>query len=374
MKILLISNYPLDRQLSMIRFAELMQRELLKRGHEVKTLAPRPLLFPNCTRIDGVWKWVGYVNKFVLFPLALRRAARGIDVVHICDHSNAMYVPWLRKIAHVITVHDLIAIRIARGMEQVGRAAWTGRIFQWLILRGLKQARQAICVSENTLEQLLDLAPALSNRSTFVHSALNFDYHPVDALACDAVRSAFGLGQAPFFLHVGNNHPRKNRLHLLRILAKLLVSHPALPHRLVLVGGPIGPEEVSVIGATGLGERVIALKNVDNEQLRALYSGAIALIFPSLLEGFGWPIIEAQACGCPVFVSNRRPMTDIGGEAAIHIDPVDPEAAATVIGASLPTLHQRRQASLRNAQRFTAQAMMDKYLAAYGAPQNAIPS
>ena len=81
----------------------------------------------------------------------------------------------------------------------------------------------------------------------------------------------------------------------------------------------------------GLRDRVIELTNITNEDLRALYSKATALLFPSLREGFGWPIIEAQACGCPVFTSDRVPMTEVGGDAAIYLDPTDPRPAPRLL-------------------------------------------
>ncbi len=96
MRILLIANYPPDVQVSMQRFATMLHASLTQRGHSVALLAPAARLHPAARRTGAIWKWVAYVDKFVLFPLALRRAARNADVVHVCDHSNAMYTDWLR--------------------------------------------------------------------------------------------------------------------------------------------------------------------------------------------------------------------------------------------------------------------------------------
>ena len=114
-----------------------------------------------------------------------------------------------------------------------------------------------------------------------------------------------------------------------------------------------------------LGDRVVELTNASNEDLQALYSKATALLFPSLREGFGWPIIEAQACGCPVFTSDRVPMTEVGGDAAIYLDPTDPPAAAAVIANSLDRIPQLRQAGLENAKRFSSSAMISSYSSVY---------
>merc|ERR1711912_68703 len=95
------------------------------------------------------------------------------------------------------------------------------------------------------------------------------------------------------------------------------------------------------------------------------YSSATALLFPSLQEGFGWPIIEAQACGCPVFTSNRPPMTEVGGEAALYINPNNPETAAKKIASILPRLADFKEKSILNAQRFTTEKMLSSYSQVY---------
>jgi glycosyltransferase involved in cell wall biosynthesis len=111
------------------------------------------------------------------------------------------------------------------------------------------------------------------------------------------------------------------------------------------------------------------LCDCDNEDLRALYSAADALLFPSLAEGFGWPIAEAQACGCPVVTSARAPMNDVGGKAAIYIDPRDSATAARTLRDLLwesgADKAARKQKSLANAARFSADRMIDRYIEEY---------
>ena len=92
MRVLLVGNYAPDRQESMLRFAELMERELRARGHSATVLQPPVVLGKLKAGSGGAGKWFGYVDKFVLFPRRLRAAMRDCDAVHICDHSNAMYV------------------------------------------------------------------------------------------------------------------------------------------------------------------------------------------------------------------------------------------------------------------------------------------
>jgi glycosyltransferase involved in cell wall biosynthesis len=361
MKVLLVGNYAMDKQASMQRFAEMLQRGLTARGHEVRVLEPAAMLFSCVERKDGVWKWVGYVNKFVLFPSVLRRAARNADIVHLCDHSNGMYVPHLRARPHVVTCHDVIAIRAARGLEQGWTVGFTGRVFQWLILRGLRQARHIACVSQFTLERLAEVAPELGSRSELVPNGLNFPYRPEARDVIVNVLRRLGLAGKRYFLHVGSGHPRKNRAHVARIYARLLEMKPSLAEDLVFVGEPLVEDVSAVVGDLDVRHRVHSFVDVDNETLNTLYSGATAMIFPSLAEGFGWPVIEAQACGCPVFVSNVRPMTDIGGDAAVPISVCDVDQAATVVRDALDRLPALREASIGNAISYSADAMIEAY-------------
>jgi glycosyltransferase involved in cell wall biosynthesis len=361
MKILLVGNYDIDRQVSMQRFSEMLERGLVARGHAVRFLMPTAVLFSRVDRKEGFWKWVGYVNKFILFPRVLRRAAQDADVVHICDHSNAMYVRWIRDRPHVVTCHDVIAIRAARGLEPGWAVGSTGRLFQRLILAGLSRAQVIACVSKLTVEQLLALDGRCRSRVRLVQNGLNYPFAPSTASAIVAVRARFGIAGGRYLLHVGSSLPRKNRAHIVRVLAAMLAREPTLDLRLVFVGAPAADDVAKVAAEFGLGARVVGIEDVENEALCALYTGATALIFPSLSEGFGWPVIEAQACGCPVFLSSRRPMTDIGGDAAIAIDPLNAEVAAEVILAHLPVLADRRSPSLKNASLFSAAAMIEGY-------------
>ena len=111
--------------------------------------------------------------------------------------------------------------------------------------------------------------------------------------------------------------------------------------------------------------RVIEAADATCEELEALYGNALALLFPSFEEGFGWPILEAQACGCPVIASRRPPMTEVAGEAAILIDPAEPQAAAMAIAAGLKGSEQLRAAGFKNLKRFDAEAIADRYCAFY---------
>jgi len=119
------------------------------------------------------------------------------------------------------------------------------------------------------------------------------------------------------------------------------------------------------IRAHNLEAQVASLQGLSNEDLCAVYSLAEGLLFPSLQEGFGWPVLEAQSCGCPVFATGRPPMTELGGDAAIYFDPLQVEDAAKIISRALESRAAICEDGLVNVQRFTVQKMIDGYVSAY---------
>ena len=364
MRILLIGNYAPDRQQSMLRFATLLERELTARGHEVTLLQPQArvrVLSPA----SGLSKWLGYVDKFLLFPRTLRRIRHGFDVVHLCDHSNAMYVRDLGDVPHVVTCHDVLAIRSALGEIPQNPTGATGRRLQALILAGLKRARYIVNVSAATELDMRRVTGREAAGSTVVYSSLNYPYTPMPANAARTQLQALGVdaGQ-PFYLHVGGGSWYKNRLELLKIFAELATLLPT-PTRLLIIGAPLEPELEAFARHAGIMEKISHVSEVTNEDLRAAYSLAEGLIFPSLIEGFGWPVLEAQACGCPVFATARAPMTEVGGQAAVYFDPDETAFAAQIIARHRPEAAKMRAAGLDQVKHFSVEQMIVGYVRAY---------
>ena len=349
MKVLLIANYRPDGQESMQRFSALLERGLSEAGHEVRVCRPAPI-------VGGASKLLGYVDKLALFPLTLGPALDWADVIHICDHSNAMFVPRLRGRRHVVTCHDTLAIRSAAGDAPEHRTAWLGRQLQRMILAGLRRAQHVVCVSQATHREFVHRSG--NSSATVIHNGLDYRWSPMPANDAAARISSLGIPAERFLLHVGGNQWYKNRLGVLRIFASV---RRRANLRLVMAGKPWTREMRNFVNRQGLSEDTIELTSVSDEDLRALYSAAALLLFPSLYEGFGWPIIEAQACGCPIVTSNRAPMDEIGGDGAAYADPEDAEAAAEIVLDALVRSAALRDAGFRNAKRFATDEMISAY-------------
>src|ERR1700761_9372503 len=157
MKVLLVSNYELDAQQSMLRYAEWLRGSLEERGHEMEIISPAVVVGGLVSKRNPLSKWLGYIDKFVLFPRRLRSKATRFDLVHVCDHSNSPYLKSAGSTPHIITVHDLLAIRSALGDFPQNPTRRTGRWLQRWILNGLGQASHLISVSGKTREDLQGL-------------------------------------------------------------------------------------------------------------------------------------------------------------------------------------------------------------------------
>lgn len=368
-RVLLLANYLNDRQESMQRFASLLAEALPKRGIAVEIIRPKEKLGRLKRSGHGIGKWLGYADKFVLFPRALRRRLQRRqpgEVLHICDHSNAVYTAQASPAPHLITCHDMLAIRSALDEIPENRTSASGKSYQRMILNGLRRAARVTCVSNSTRADVLRLANLPPERVTVTYNGLNYPYRPMPR---DEAAARLGkIVAEKFILHVGGNQWYKNRHGVVRIYEALVRLFPDAP-RLVLVGKPWPGSLRSQIQQSNLASRIVEVTDVANEDLRALYSSAELFLFPSLMEGFGWPIIEAQACGARVVTTDAAPMTEVGGTAAVYIDPRNPAAAADsllrVLLEGETDRAARVQSGLANSARFSTEAMIDGYLREY---------
>jgi glycosyltransferase involved in cell wall biosynthesis len=362
MRFLLVANYQPDGQMSMARYAQMLHLELLKRGYDVEITRPAPFATRLVERGNRLFRWLAYVDKFVLFPPLLWLRASRADLVHVCDHSNSFYLRWTGKTPHIITAHDALAIRSALGHFPQNPTRATGVVLQRWILHNLRYADRIVCVSENTRQDfktLLQEGPPM----TVISNPLGGDFYPASAADVALMRTNCGLtADEDYLLHVGKDTWYKNRPGVLRIMSELR-KHPRFRKVKLVMAGTRLPKALQQV-AEALGGVVECIEPTD-EQLRALYTGALALLFPSLEEGFGWPILEAQACGCPVITSARPPMSEIAGAAAILIDPDDAEGAANTIAARIAERDALRSGGLKNVQTYSLDNAMNDYSKVY---------
>ena len=367
--VLLIGNYSPDRQQSMQRFNQMMLQGLHGCGIEAELTRP-PAVFGKI-RVFGAMaaKWLGYVDKFILFRFRLwRKLAARPALVHICDHSNAPYARAVRNFPLVITCHDMLAVRGGLGEETDCPASFTGRMLQRWISRGLSRADIVACVSRVTAEDTRRLVPIRNGRPriTEVEMGLSYPYQRLKReIAAKRLSQFHQLNfDERFILHVGSNLRRKNREGILRIFAKCA---EALDAQMVFAGDALNDSLRAQAHDLKIEHRIVEIVNASNEVLEALYSRAHALLYPSRFEGFGWPIIEAQACGCPVVCSSAGPMADVAGAGAMLHEPDNEEGfAADLLRLADPDERRRWTAkAFENARRFSAARMISEYRELY---------
>lgn len=331
--LLITGTYAPDRLQSMQRYTDLVQSAVTPTfASEVERLEPSVVLGGMNWMPERVRKQLGYVDKYVLFPLRLRlhatfQAGRGVEVlIHVTDQGLGPLIPWLGGFRVIVTVHDLIAVRATIGdISSIPRAGWWRGGFQRFIFWALRFPSTIVCVSEKTRQD----CERLVGPEHHFHVVLN----PLDP-AFDAQAEAVTAPGLPvsFLLHVGNGLWYKNREGVLRIYAALRRRAGMEPvPALVMMGAPATEAEHELAVALGIEASITWLARPPTSWIVAAYDQAQALIFPSLEEGFGWPVLEAMARGCPVFTSNRAPLTEVGGDAVEYIDPENVEQAAGLI-------------------------------------------
>lgn len=331
MKIILIGNYKQDKQYSMLIFEALMAEGYKKCNLDISIIRPSSIFGKLAFKKPSLIKWLGYVDKFLLFPIQILFLRLKNVVVfkkvhyHICDHSNAFYIHFLPKNKTLITCHDVLAIRAGLGYtDTYCYASNSGKVLQKIILNALCKVKKLAAVSEFTLNQLhtIDTKPNLVKNWICIHNALSEKFKPLSEIEIKETLYKFkAIKDKSIILHVGSDLERKNRKLLIKMIYELQNDWDGL---LVLAGEELNAELLELIKTLGVSDRVVQINNPTDREIIALYSICKAMVFPSYSEGFGWPIIEAQACGAPVITSNKAPMmNEVGGIAALYADPDD---------------------------------------------------
>lgn len=240
----------------------------------------------------------------------------------------------------VATVHDLgyEYFPAAHPRRQLAYLRWSTR-------HNARVGRRVIADSRATRDDLMKFYRIDPAKINVVYPGVDTDLRRVEDLATVAATAArYGI-QSPYFLYLGTLQPRKN---LVRLVDAFVASGLfAEEYSLVLAGKPgwlAEPLLTAVRGLpSGVGGQVLLPGYVAEADKAALLSGATALVFPSLYEGFGFPVLEAQACGTPVVCGNTSSLPEVAGEGALLVDPLDTEALARVMQHVTTDADRRRE-------------------------------
>lgn len=288
--------------------------------------------------------------------------------VHLPNQHLGRYGNFLR-IPFIITVHDLIRYHDLNGHEGnalIHKPNLRDRLYLNLDYSGIKKAVRVIAVSHHTKKDLVKYLNIPEEKIAVI-------YEGVDHNIFKPTEGRPPIPQ-PYILFVGSEHPRKNLETLLKAFALLKKQEAFRDLKLLKVGKAGGGETdfrkytLKVVHELGLESEVIFTDFVATEELPLYYSQAECFVFPSLYEGFGFPPLEAMACGCPVVVSNVTSLPEIVGDAAIQVEPLNAEALALAISSILRDAKLKcelRSKGLKRARRFswerTAQETLNLY-------------
>jgi len=307
----------------MLRFAHLLQ-DIYRSTDSSGSLIARPRVIFACLPFLPALarKYLAYIDKLVLFPVCLFFQARFFDRIHIADHSNAFYSFFCPRGRCLVTCHDLLAMRGAFGDASAAcEASPIGIWLQRLIRAGLQRADAVAFDSQATyadFQRLIGTPPR--QRHAVIPIPLNAPFSPDSAAFPLIPADEAQIPQAPYLLMVGSGLPRKNRGLAFRLLEHLGALSP---YQIVFAGAPLTEAEQAFRATSPLGARLVSIPRPSHALLNRLYCQAHALLFPSFAEGFGWPLIEAQTCRCPVIASTTTSIPEVAGEGALYADPTD---------------------------------------------------
>jgi len=295
------------------------------------------------------------INRYWDYPRWLRSQVGRFDVFHVADHSYAHLVHVLPAQRAVVSCHDVDAfLPFATGEDR--RKSLLPIFLSRRSFTGLQRAAAILCISESTRSALTTLPGIDAARSRVVPLGVDSSFTPVPSAAADGdARRLLGpCGAFDDLLHVGSTIDRKRIDILLRVFAGVRALRPSV--RLLRVGGPLTDAQAALARDLRIDDGIVQLPFLDAGTLAAVYRRAALTLLTSEREGFGLPIIEAMASGCPVVVSDLPVCREVGGEAATYcaMERIDEWTAAVL--RLLDERHSDAQAWRARVERAASQA------------------
>ncbi len=240
--------------------------------------------------------------------MRLRRDYHTTDLLWV-PHYN---VPLWAGARMAVTIHDIAPVAVPSILSSALKRGYA----KLLIERAVSQAQEILCVSKFTASELQGRLGVAPEKITVTYPGLESEWP-------ERAKPHVEDDGAPYVLFVGNVKPNKNLSVLLRAFERVL---HAIPHRLLIAGRTHGlgtADEAVLRDAGSLGGRIRFAGEVTDDELASLYAGASAFCMPSIYEGFGLPVLEAMASGCPVLCSRAGSLPEVAGEVAMYFDPFD---------------------------------------------------
>ena len=281
------------------------------------------------------------------------------DVAH-----STYFAPYRLPCPVAVSVHDVSFRRFPEFFSRRDRL-----LFSTLLPGSLRRAAGILTLSSHSRDEVREFYPGLRAGIHVVPAAPAAVFQPLDAAAVEPVLVRNGI-RRPYLLAVGSIQPRKNLLRLIEAYAEVHRAHPQVQMVIVGPGGFRASHIRDAIVERGLSDAVRWLGYITDADLAAIYNASVALVYPSVYEGFGLPVIEAMACGRPVVAANTSSLPEVAGDAGVLVDPF---SVASLRDAMLRILDDPQaardlgQRGLEQARRFSWRRSAEMAVAAYRA-------
>ena len=292
-------------------------------------------------------------TPFVRIPitLATELRRRPVDVLHV-----QYTAPPLAPCPVVVTVHDLSFEHLPETFNRRSRMQ-----LKLTVRRSARRATQIITLSEYSRRDIVSTYGIMPERVTVTPAAAASHLAPVtDEAELKRVRNTYGI-DGDYLLSLSSIQPRKNLTRLIAGYERLRRSRPNSSPRLVLAGkrGWRDSAIFRMAKQSAFAADIIFTGYVLEEDLAALYTGALCFVYPSYFEGFGLPITEAMQCGVPVIAGDRTSLPEVVGDAGLLVDPFDEQAIATAIGHLVENPGRREELRVNGLERAKAFSWLD---------------
>ncbi|MCM8825292.1 MAG: glycosyltransferase family 4 protein [Candidatus Omnitrophica bacterium] len=260
-------------------------------------------------------------GKRFLFDLSNTKRY-GIELLHTQYH-----VPFKIKIPSVITLHDVSYLTHPEFFPISERLK-----MKFMMPYSIKKAKKIITVSEFSKMEILRFYKKARGKTCAIYNGISDCFKPASKAEIQQTLEKHKIG-TPYILTVSNLQPRKNLKGLIDSFSKIQRKNPGFPCSLVIVGRKLWLyDEIFVeIRNSEFNEKIIITGYLSNQDIISLYSAAEMFVYVSFYEGFGFPPVEAMACGCPVITSNTSSLPEITGEASIKVNPKNSDEIASTI-------------------------------------------
>lgn len=315
---------------SMDRYFSELENGLVQKGVKLKPVKPTlPLLYKFLPD-----RYQFRLARFNYYPSLAKHKQSSIN--HITDHSYAQVAKYLDPNKTIITCHDLIPFFYEKDTSSLKNFRES--------VSYLNKVRLILADSQDSKKDLVSQLKIDSSKIRVVYLGVEESFQPSTGANVKIFRERHSLPQKPLLLHIGNNLAYKNMEKIL--LSLRILKERGIDFCFLKVGSDFTLEHKELIREYKLADSIIFLGVVPENVLPDLYSSIDLLVYPSLKEGFGFPVLETVACGKRVLISKGTSLEEIASQAGVYVDPNEPEDIAHGIEKVL-NLNQKDKDKLR---------------------------